>query len=138
MRLFFFILAVIFLVIGKANANEIIIKDCAKVFSLGKPEFDKKYYANYYFRIDSKNKTISEIWSYTDEAFKTTVSGTQKNNIINYKLLFMDNNFATGEITYSSAGYKHEITIDIKKYYVEKTIMMDFKRSTQIPMQCKN
>ena len=138
MKLIFLILSGIFLIIGKASSNEIIIKDCAKVFSLGKPEFDKKYYANYYFRIDPKNKTISEIWSYTDEAFKTTVSGTQKNNIINYKLLFIDNNFATGEITYSSAGYKHEITIDIKKNYVEKTIMMDFKRSTQIPMQCKN
>ena len=137
MKLFFFILTAIFIVIGKTSANEIIIKDCAKVFSLGKPEFDKKYYANYYFRIDLKNKTISEIWSYTDEAFYTIVSGAQKNNIINYKLLFMDNNFVTGEVVSTNKGYAHEITIDMKKYYVEKTIMIDFKRSTQIPMQCK-
>ncbi len=127
-----------FLIIGKTSANEIIIKDCAKVYSHGeKPEFNKNLYANYYFRIDAKNKTISEVWSYTDDALKNSVSGTQKNNIINYKLLFMDNNFATGEITYSSAGYKHEITIDIKKYYVEKVRIFDFKVTKQTPMQCK-
>ena len=49
----------------------------------------------------------------------------------------MDNNFATGEITYSSAGYKYEITIDTKKYYVEKVRIFDFKVTKQTPMQCK-
>ena len=138
MKLFFFILTAIFLIIGKTSANEIIIKDCAKVYSHGgKPEFNKNLYANYYFRIDAKNKTISEVWSYTDDALKNSVSGTQKNNIINYKLLFMDNNFATGEITYSSAGYKHEITIDIKKYYVETARIFYFKITKPTPMQCK-
>lgn len=140
MKLFFFILTAIFIVIGKTSANEIIIKDCSNVYSSGKSEFDKKSYANYYFRIDQKNKTISEVWSYTDNHFSEVVNkipGIQKNNIINYKLLFMDNNFATGEVISTTKGYAHEITIDIKKYYVEKNITLDFKRSTQLPMQCK-
>lgn len=137
MRLFLFILVSIFLIIEKASANEIIIKDCGTVYSSGKSEFNKNVYANYYFKIDPKNKTISEVWSYTDEAFKNAVSGTQKNNIKNYKLLFMDNNFVTGENTFSNGGYGTEITIDIKKYYVEKITIIDFKRSTMLPKQCK-
>ena len=140
MKLIFLILSGIFLIIGKASSNEIIIKDCSNVYSSGKSEFDKKRYANYYFRIDPKSKTISEVWSYADNHFSEVVNkipGIQKNNIINYKLLFMDNNFATGEVISTTKGYAHEITIDIKKYYVEKNIMLDFKRSTQTPMQCK-
>ena len=44
MRLFFFILAGMFLIIGKVSANEIIIKDCYAVSKYGKNEFNTKRY----------------------------------------------------------------------------------------------
>jgi hypothetical protein len=140
MKLIFFILSAIFLLIIGVNASELIIKDCSNVYSSGKSEFDKRRFTNYYFKVDPIKKTITEVWSYSDKHFEEVVNkipGIQKNNIINYRLLFIDNNFATGEVISTTKGYAHEITIDIKKYYVEKNIMLDFKRSTEIPMQCK-
>ena len=63
MKLFFFILTVIFLIIGKANANEIIIKDCYAVSKYGKNEFNTKRYTQYYYKIDpSQLRLQGQTW----------------------------------------------------------------------------
>jgi hypothetical protein len=128
MKLFFFILTAIFLVIGKTTAYEITIKDCYDVSKYGKNQFDKKRYTQYFFTINPKNKTIVNVWSYTDNAFddqKDTTKFTKKNNIVNYKLEFIDNNFAIGKNYSLSGNLLSEITIDLKKYYVENLLYLN-------------
>jgi len=130
MKIIFIISSFLFLVIGVAHSREIIIKDCYGVFQYGKNEFDTKRYTQYYYKVDPKNKIISQVWSYTDSAFeemKKTSPHSKKNNIANYNLEFIDNNFAKGRNYNPSGSWNAEITIDLKKNYVEKQLNLTQK-----------
>ena len=140
MKLFFFILTVIFLIIGKANANEIIIKDCYDLSKYRKNEFNTKRYTQYYYKIDPKSKTITEVWSYTNNEFEETkksMPDVKKTNIFNYNLEFIDNNFANGKAYGSNNNLIAEITIDLKKNYVEKQFNLKPTAINATPSQCK-
>jgi hypothetical protein len=140
MRLFFFILAGMFLIIGKVSANEIIIKDCYAVSKYGKNEFNTKRYTQYYYKIDQKSKTITEVWSYTNNEFEETkksMPDVKKTNIFKYNLEFIDNNFANGKAYGSNNNLIAEITIDLKKNYVEKQFNLKPTAINATPSQCK-
>lgn len=140
MKLFFFILTAIFLIIGKTSANEIIIKDCYDVSKYGKNEFNTKRYTQYYYKVDPKSKTITEVWSFTNNEFEETkksMPDVKKNNIFNYNLEYIDNNFANGKAYGSNGNLIAEITIDLKKNYVEKKFNLKPMPITASPLQCK-
>jgi len=140
MKLFFFILTALFLVIGKTSANEIIIKDCYDASKYGKNEFNTKRYTQYYYKIDPKRKTITEVWSYTNNEFEETkksMPDVKKTNIFNYNLEFIDNNFANGKAYGSNNNLIAEITIDLKKNYVEKQFNIKPTAINATPLQCK-
>jgi len=138
MKTLFIVSSFLFLVIGVAHSREIIIKDCYGVSQYGKNEFDTKRYTQDYYKVDPKNKIITHVWSYTDSAFeemKKSFPNFKKNNIVNYNLEFLDNNFAKGRYYNPSGNWGTEITIDLKKNYVEKQI--NLSRPNTSTEQCR-
>jgi len=136
MRTLILLFSFLFLVIGVAHSREITIKDCYTVLESSKGEFNKERYSQFYFKVDPKNKIITQVWSFTDsglEEIKGLLPNTKKNNIVNFKLGFIDNNFAEGEEYDSSGKSISKITIDLKKNYVEKqmSIGADYKFTYQ-------
>lgn len=108
--------------------------------SWGKKEINPKRLTQYYFKVDPKNKIITEVWSYTDSAveeMKKSFPNFKKNNIVNYNLEFLDNNFAKGRYYNPSGNWGTEITIDLKKNYVEKQFNLIPKPYIP-PTQCRN
>jgi len=136
MKIIFIVFSFLLLTIGVAYSREIIIKDCYTVSESLKGEFNKERYSQFYFKVDPKNKIITKVWSFTDSGFeevKTFLPNTKRNNIVNYKLGFIDNNFAEGEEYDSSGKSISTITIDLKKNYVEQqmSIGADYKFTYQ-------
>ena len=61
----------------------------------------------------------------------------KKTNIFNYSLEFIDNNFANGKAYGSNNNLIAEITIDLKKNYVEKQFNIKPTAINATPSQCK-
>ena len=80
---------------GVAGANEIIFKDCYNTHF--DTRFDNKTYSFNYYNVDQKNKTITQVWAYTDEAWNNKYKyekGSIRNAVNVYKLEYIDKNFA--------------------------------------------
>jgi len=139
MKIIFIVFSFLLLIIGVAHSREIIIKDCYDVSQYGKNEFNTKRFTQYYFKVDPKNKIITEVSSYTDSEFeeiKKTIPGSKKTFISNYNLEFLDNNFAKGRHYAPSGSWTAEITIDLKKNYVETQFNL-IPRPNTSPKQCR-
>jgi len=140
MKIIFIVSSFLFLVIGVAHSREIIIKDCYTVLGSiqTKGEFDTKKYSQFYFKVDPKNKIINQVSSIADSKFdeiKRILPNAKKNNILNYKLEFIDNNFAEGEEYDSNGKSISIITIDLKKNYVER--QMSIGTNYKYTYQCR-
>ena len=139
MKIIFILFSFVLLIIGVAHSREIIIKDCYDASKYGKNEFNTKRYTQYYYKIDPKSKTITEVWSYTNNEFEETkksIPDVKKTNIFNYNLEFIDNNFANGKAYGSNNNLIAEITIDLKKNYVEKQFNLKPTAINAYPLQC--
>lgn len=135
-RIIILIVSGMFLLTSGAKSNEIILKDCYNTYFDSR--FDNKIYEFSYYNIDQKNKTISQIWSYTNEAWNSKYkfeSGSIRNAVNVYKLDFLDKNFAKGSSVAPHSKSDVQITLDLRTKLVSTEFYFD--KAVTVHSQCK-
>lgn len=137
MRTLILALSLMFFVLGgAAGANEIIFKDCYNTHF--DTRFDNKTYSFNYYNVDQKNKTITQVWAYTDEAWNNKYKyekGSIRNAVNVYKLEYIDKNFAKGSSISMYSKSDTDITIDLKTKIITTTFAFD--KPVRVYTQCK-
>jgi hypothetical protein len=135
MRLIIFIVSGILLLAEGARA-EIILKDCYNPNSGSR--FDNNTYDFFYYKIDEKNKTLSQVWSFTEKSWNNErkfEAGSLRNAVNVYKLDYLDKNFAKGSGKTLHSNTNINLTIDLKTRIVTTQFLFD--KPTIIYFQCK-
>ena len=135
-QLIIFIFSAILLLTSGAKSNEIILKNCYNTYFDSR--FDNKTYEFNYYKIDQKNKTISQVWSHTNESWNSKYKfekGSLRNAVNVYKLDFLDKNFAKGSSVASYSKSDVQVTIDLRTKLVSTEFLFDRPITTHTQCQ---